>query len=150
MPGPVQMGPNAVQNPAALLSALKSQQPPPNPSTPTERVNPDQQALEHVKAAQVSLERAKAYTNDPHMLMVFDVIAGTLTKALLKFDGAAVLQALQQSVSSVGAPAPGMGGPPLGGPPQQQPMVGGGLQGQPPLGLQAAPALPPPIPGAAA
>lgn len=140
------MGPNAVQNPAALLSALKTQQPPPNPATPAERINPDQQALEHVKAAQVSLERAKAYTNDPHMQMVFDVVGGTLTKALLKFDGAAVLQSLAeavQSVSPMGAPAPGMGGQP----PQQPPM--GGPQGLP-MGAQAAPAPQLPIPGAAA
>lgn len=138
---PVQMGPNAVADPAKLLAALKSQQPPVNPTTPQERVNPDQQALEHVKAAQVSLERAKAYTNDPHMLMVFDIVGGTLTKALLKFDGAAVLQSLQeslQSVSPMGAPAPGIGGQP----PQQPPMGG-----QPQLGAQAAPA---PMPQAAA
>jgi len=123
MTAPVQMGPNAVSNPAALIGALKSQQPAPNPTTPNERVNPDQQVLEHIKAAQVSMDRAKAYTNDEHIKLALDVMSGTLTKAMLKFDGMSVLQSLQQAVQSLPpmvAPAPGglqtPGGPPGGGP----------------------------------
>ena len=137
-PPGVQMGPNAVGDPSQLIAALKQQQPPPNPSTPAERTNPDQQALEHIKAAQVSIDRARAYTNDPMMLQVFDIISGTLTKALLKFDGSEVLQSLAGSVQSMppmGAPAPGgpqppMGGPPMGGPPMGAPASAG----MPPMG----------------
>jgi hypothetical protein len=132
------MGPNAVANPAALVAALKSQQPPQNPKTPLERLNPDQQALEHIKAASVSLERAQQFTNDTHMLLAFNAIGGVLTKALLRFDGAAVVQALQEAVQSfppMVAPAPG-GGPmgPQGAPTQSQ---GGGTM--PPGAPPAAP-----------
>lgn len=141
MSAPVQMGPNAVGNPAALMSALKSQQPAPNPTTPAERVNPDQQVLEHVKAAQVSLDRAKAFTNDTHMQMVFDIISGTLTKALLKFDGMQTMQALQQAVQSIPpmvAPAPGAS-PGMPGQPPSGPPIGGAPGGVPAAPAQAGP-----------
>lgn len=115
----VQMGPNSVQNPQALISALGSQQPPANPKTPLERLNPDQQVLENVKAASVSLERAQQFTNDTNMLMVFNAIGGTLSKALLKFDGTEVMAALRDAVGQFPPPvAPGAGAVPgLGGPP---------------------------------
>jgi hypothetical protein len=103
------MGPQAVQNPAALMAALKAQQPPSNPATPFERLNPDQQALEHVKAAAVSLERATQFTNDMPMQMTFNAIIGTLNKALLKFDGQQVMNGLRESVQTfppIGAPGP--------------------------------------------
>lgn len=138
---PVQMGPNAVQNPQALMSALQSQQPAANPATPAERANPDQQVLEHIKAAAVSIGRARAYTNDPHMQMFFDLMEGSCNKALLKFDGSAVLQSLQEQVMSLppmAVPAPGgqpqpMGGMPLGGSPGApgSPMGGPSVPGAP-------------------
>lgn len=132
------MGPNAVSDPSALMSALQSQQPPSNPSTPAERTNPDQQALEHIKAAQVSLQRAHAYTNDQHMLAVFDVMEGTLKKALLKFDGSEVLQSLVQAVQSL---------PPMlaAAPGGQQPPMMGGQPGMP--GMQPGMGAPPSGPG---
>lgn len=132
------MGPNAVQNPAALVSALKAQQPPANPATPFERLNPDAQALEHIKAASVSLERATQFTNDQPMLMVFNAILGTLNKALLKFDGTSVMQSLAESVSSfppTGAPGMAGGPQPPGQPgvPAAPPQLGApGLTPQPP------------------
>ena len=131
--GSVQMGPNAVSDPSQLMSALQSQQPPSNPSTLAERTNPDQQALEHIKAAQVSIDRAKAFTNDPAMLQVFDIVAGVLTKALLKFDGTQVVQSLQESVASLPPPVvPAAGGQPMGGPPQMgAPAAPGSPQGAP-------------------
>jgi hypothetical protein len=104
------MGPQAVQNPAALIAALKSQQPPSNPTTPFERLNPDQQALEHIKAAAVSLERSIQFTNDMPMQMTLNAMIGTLNKALLKFDGQQVMQSLRESVQTfppIGAPGPG-------------------------------------------
>jgi hypothetical protein len=137
------MGPNAVANPAALVAALKQAQPPQKPGTPFERLNPDQQALEHIKSAAVSLERATQFTNDQPMLMVWNAMIGTLNKALLKFDGTAVMASLQESVQSfppTGAPGP-MGGQPPPGPPG--------------LGAPAVPQAPPmggpqpPMPGAA-
>lgn len=142
MNGAVQMGPNAVSNPGQLMQALQGQQPPTNPQTPAERLNPDQQVLEHIKSAQVSIDRARAYTNDEMMLQVFDIIAGTLSKALLKFDGGEVLQSLQgaaQSIPPMGAAAPGgmPPGPPMGGPPQAGPPMGGPPMqaGAPPQGV---------------
>ena len=143
----VQMGPNAVSNPAALISALKTQQPPTNPKTPLERLNPDQQALEHLKAASVSLERAQQYTNDEHMILVLSAVGGVLTKALLRFDGQAVMGALREAVQSFPPPvAPGMAGP------QPPPMGAAGPGPQPgaPMGAPGgmspggAPAAPPP------
>lgn len=131
------MGPNAVQDPNALLQALRSQQPAANPKTPSERINPDSEVLERLKAAQVSLDRAKAFTNDEHMLAVFDVIQGTLKRALLKFDGQEVLQSLVtdvQSLSPMLAAAPGSQPPPMPGP--QGPM------GAPPSGVPGQPGAP--------
>ena len=130
------MGPAAVQNPAALIGALKAQQPPANPRTPLERVNPDSQALEHIKAASVSLERATQFTNDPQMLLTFNAILGTLNKALLKFDGQQVMQSLQEAIGSFPPPvAPGMAGGPQ--PPQPSPGLGAGAPAAPPQGLGA-------------
>lgn len=94
------MGPNAVTDPNALLSALQTLQPPSNSSTPLERANPDDQVLEQIKAASVSLERATQFTNDPQMLLVLNAMSGTLKKALFEFDGATVMAALQQQVQS--------------------------------------------------
>lgn len=130
------------------MQALRSQQPPRNPATPLERVNPDQQALEHIKSAAVSLDRAQQFTNDSHMLMVLNIMSGTLNKALLKFDGSAVLQSLQEAIQSVApaaGPAPGQTPPSpmqMGG--QVPPMSGGGLPAAPP------PQAPQPQPGAVA
>ena len=114
-----------MQDPAALVSALQSQAPPTNPTTPLERLNPDEQALEQVKSASVSMTRAQEFTNDPNLILVFIAIGGALNKCLLKFDGQSVMQALQDAVSTFPPPpmpmpqpmgAPPMGGaPPLGG-----------------------------------
>ncbi len=138
----MQMGPNAVQNPAALVAALKQAQPAQKPGTPIERLNPDQQALEHIKAAAVSLERATQFTNDQPMQMTFNAMIGTLNKALLKFDGQAVMASLQEATQSFPPTgAPGLaGGPPPPGPPG--------------LGAPAVPQAPPmggspPMPGMA-
>lgn len=117
-------GPNAVQNPAALVSALQAQAPPTNPSTPLERLNPDEQALEQVKSASVSMTRAQQFTNDPNLILVFNAISGVLNKCLLKFDGQQVMEAMQDAVATF---------PP---PPMPQPMPG-----QPPMG---GPGIPPP------
>lgn len=118
-------GPNAVQNPAALVSALQAQAPPTNPSTPLERLNPDEQALEQVKSASVSMTRAQQFTNDPNLILVFNAISGVLNKCLLKFDGQQVMEAMQDAVATF--PPPPMPQPMLG-----QPQMGG--QGIPPPG----------------
>lgn len=137
----MQMGPNAVKNPAALIAALKTQQGAPNPTTPAERLNPDQQVLEHIKAAQVSLDRAKPYTNDPHMLAVFDILSGTLTKALLKFDGSAVLQSLREAIGTLPpSEAAGMGA-------AQPPAMPMGMGGAPPAPMGGGGSPMPPHPG---
>lgn len=124
------MGPNAVQDPGQLMAALAGQQPAPNPKTPSERLNPEDQVLDRMKEALTSIDRARAFTNDEQMLTVFDIIAGVLKKALLKFDGGEVMGALQSAVQSIPpTAAPGMGGmppgPPMGGPPQAGPPAGG-------------------------
>lgn len=115
--GAIQQGPNSVANPAALVSALRSQQPANNPRTPFERLNPDQQVLENIKAASVSLERAQQFTNDTNMLQVLNAMGGVLSKALLKFDGTQVMDAMRDAVSQFPPPvAPGMGAAPSGAP----------------------------------
>ena len=120
--GAIQQGPNTVANPAALIKALGSQQPPGNPRTPLERLNPDQQVLENIKSASVSLERAQQFTNDTNMLMVLNAMSGTLGKALLKFDGQQVMDALRESVATFPPPvAQGMGAAPSGAPGPQGP-----------------------------
>lgn len=136
------MGPQAVANPAALISALKSQQPPANPATPFERLNPDQQALEHIKAAAVSLERATQFTNDMPMQMTINAMIGTLNKALLKFDGQQVMQSLRESVQTfppIGAPGPGGA--------QVPGQIGAPAPPGPPAAPQA-PGMPPGMPAA--
>lgn len=123
--GSAQLGPMAVQNPGQLLSSLKAAAPPPNPTTPLERLNPDQQALEHVKSASVSLERAQQFTNDPLILQALNLMAGTCTKILLKFDGQQVVQFLQEGVQSFPpGVAPGSGGPGAPAPTQQAATAG--------------------------
>lgn len=140
------MGPNAVANPAALVAALKSAQPAQKPGTPFERLNPDQQALEHIKAASVSLERATQFTNDQPMQMTLNAMIGTLNKALLKFDGTAVMQSLQEAAQSfppTGAPGP-MGSPPPPGPMGGPPQMGMGAPAVPPQpGMGGPPQMPP-------
>lgn len=122
---PVQVGPNSVQDPQALIAALRSQQPASNPTTTPERLNPDKEALEKIKAAAVSLDRAQEFTNDQSLLLVLDAITGVLNKALLRFDGPSVMQALQEAVAQF----PPMIAPPI---PTMQP---------------APPGLPGPMPG---
>ena len=113
VPQGIQMGPNQVTDPSKLVSALRSQQPAANPRTPLERLNPDQQILENIKAASVSLERAQQFTNDQNLLMVLNAMGGVLSKALLKFDGTQVMEALRDAVSTFPPPAaPGMGAAP--------------------------------------
>jgi hypothetical protein len=139
------IGPNAVQNPAALVSALKSQAPPSNPRTPLERLNPDQQALEHIKAASVSLERAQQFTNDPNMILVLNAMGGTLSKALLKFDGQTVMQSLQEATQSFPpAVAPAQAGSSPGASPA---MPGQGAPPAAPPGMAAPPSMPTSAPG---
>lgn len=117
------------------MAALQTLQPPNNSQTPLERANPDDQVLEQIKAASVSLERATQFTNDPQMLLVLNVMSGTLKKALFEFDGATVMAALQQGVQAF---------PPAMVPPTQMPPQPGaptapiGMAGPPP----AAGALP--------
>jgi hypothetical protein len=145
-PAGIQSGPNNVVNPTALLASLKSQAPAANPKTPLERLNPDQQVLENVKAASVSLERAQQFTNDNNMLLVFNAIGGVLSKALLKFDGQQVMQALQEAVQTFPPPvAPaGAGGPQAPGAPAIPPQMPS-AQAAP----QAPPVAPQGVPGAA-
>lgn len=145
-PAGIQSGPNNVVNPSALISSLKSQAPAANPKTPLERLNPDQQVLENVKAASVSLERAQQYTNDNNMLLVFNAMGGVLAKALLKFDGQQVMQALQEAVQTFPPPvAPaGAAGPQAPGTPAIPPQMPS-AQAAP----QAPPAPPQGVPGAA-
>lgn len=130
------MGPSAVTNPEALVRALGSQQPAANPKTPLERLNPDQQVLENVKAASVSLERAQQFTNDQNMIMVFNAMGGTLSKALLKFDGTEVMAALRDAVAQFPQPvAPGVGAAPQGAPQAGLPVppaATAGMPSQPP------------------
>jgi len=143
------MGPSDISNPSALVAALKSQAPPANPKTLLERLNPDQQALEHIKSASVSLERAGQFTNDPHMLIALSAIGGVLTKALLKFDGQSVLGALTEAVQQF---PPAIASAPGAGPTGPQPPPPGGMpQGmQPGAGAPAAPATPPGMTGVSA
>ena len=135
------MGPTQVSDPAALVSALRSQGPPQNPKTPLERLNPDQQVLENIKAASVSLERAQQYTNDQNMILVLNAMGGALSKALLKFVGTEVMNALRDSVSTFPPPvAPGMGAAPPRAPgaaPAGPPAAAAGMPPQP------SPAVPP-------
>ncbi len=119
----VGVGQKASGPPGPLLAALKSQAPPSNPATPNERINPQQTGLEHLKAASISLERSKEFIEDPLLVKTIDAMSGAITKALLQFDGTAVLQALQSSIGGGEPPAmappgaPGMGAaPPAGGP----------------------------------
>jgi hypothetical protein len=139
----VQMGPTSVADPAKLVAALKGQQPAANPKTPLERLNPDQQILENIKAASVSLERAQQFTNDQNLLMVLNAMGGVLSKALLKFDGQEVMNALRDAVATFPPPvAPGVGAAP--GQPQGSPGA------PPPMSGPAAPAgmpAPPPVSG---
>lgn len=133
---PVQVGPNSVTDPQALISALQSQAPPANPTTLPERLNPDKEALEKIKAAAVSLGRAQEFTNDQSMLLVLDAMEGVLNKALLRFDGQSVLQALQQAVAAF----PPMIAPPI--PTAAPPQPGIPMGAIPPGGMP-----PPPMPG---
>lgn len=129
------MGPASVADPAALVNALKSQQGPANPKTPLERLNPDQQLLENVKAASVSLERAQQFTNDDNAILVLNAMGGVLSKMLLKFDGSEVMNALRDAVATFPPPvAPGMGAAPPGAPaPQGAPAAPAGMQAPPPV-----------------
>jgi preprotein translocase subunit SecD len=144
------MGPASVADPAALVSALKSQQPASNPKTPLERLNPDQQILENIKAASVSLERAQQFTNDDNLIMVLNAMGGVLSKALLKFDGQQVMQALRDAVGTFPPPvAPGMGAAPgaqapgaPGAPPGAPPAATAGMPSQPPAAAPS-PGVPP-------
>jgi hypothetical protein len=137
----IQMGPNSVSDPAALVSALKSQQPAQNPRTPLERLNPDQQILENIKAASVSLERAQQFTNDQNLILVLNAMGGVLSKALLKFDGQAVMDALRDAVSTFPPPvAPAAGAAPQGAPTPGLPGPQAATAGMP---SQPQPAAPP-------
>lgn len=136
------MGPTAVTNPAGLISQLKQMAPPPNPQTPpsSERFNPDQKALEKIKAATFSIQQAKEFINDPHINTVLDIIDGTLNKALLKFDGTEVMRSLIESVQSLPPlPQPGMGAMPQAG--QSTPASPVGLGGSPMPGQAATPPM---------
>lgn len=133
------MGPASVADPAALVNALKSQQGPANPKTPLERLNPDQQLLENVKAASVSLERAQQFTNDDNAILVLNAMGGVLSKMLLKFDGSEVMNALRDAVATFPPPvAPGMGAQPgqpgqPGTPPGAPPAAPSGMTAPPPV-----------------
>lgn len=133
MPGAVQMGPNAVTDPNALIQALQQQQPPKNPATPLERIDPEKEFEERLIAAQVSIERAQPYSNDENILAALRVLHGTLGQILSRADGPTVVMTLQRSVQSLppaqasgpGGQQPPMGGPPPGGPPAAGPMPAG-------------------------
>lgn len=132
-PGAVQQGPNAVTNPQALMSALQAQQPPTNPQTPFERINPDKQFLEMMEIARFHINKAREYQNDPFMLAALDAVEGVIKSAQkVGVSGQTILETYIQSAQSLSpmlASAPGMQ-PPMGGPPGQPPM-GGPPQGGP-------------------
>lgn len=137
----MKMGPaGAVNDPKALVSSILAGAPPKNPQTQTERLNPDKELLEDVKAACYSLQQSGEKTNDPNIVLVLNAMQGVCNKILLQFDGMSVLQAFRDAAASfppaVG-PAPGASGPqitPNQGPPQAGSPAQAGPQAAPPSG----------------
>jgi hypothetical protein len=118
------------QGVAALMAAVRSSAPPPNPGTPDSRLDPRVEYLQALASARKSLERLVDNTDDPVLKAAFGAMHYACNKAMAGIDPPTILQTLQTSLQSALPP----GGPALPGatPP-----------GQPQGNLPTAPAGPP-------
>jgi len=123
------------QGVSALMQAVRSSAPPPNPGTPNSRLDPRVEYLQALASARKSLERLVDNTDDPVLKQVFGAMHFAANKAMAGIDPPTILSTLVQALQSALPP----GGMQPGGQPGQPPMptAPAGPQGPNPAMLAA-------------